>query len=468
MRTYVDPLLKSVKPKFLRAIKLGDINFGSKWPEVHGIKNVGTTDEERIIMDIRVETYPANVSLIIKALSGVGITVGLRDLRVKGTFRIILAPLVGDVPFVGGIRIGFAEKPDVQFEIQAGGIGIKVIPGLEDFLEDLVENLVEDYFCWPNDVFIPLLENLETSDNAAEPKGILEITPLKARGLVHKTVIKITHPDPYCAVTIHGIEKRTKKSDNTREPTWNDVPMEFVMVHLKNSVADIVVYNAKTLGKDERMGHCKVHFGEEWSLETGIAQRKWIKLQGTTSGEVLIKITWHGYSSTKVPQSLDETINEEVEKIQAVKAIEETNRELQSTGFSSTPDRTSGLLILKIKSAQGLRAADSNGFSDPYVNIELNTAAKTTEQQKFKTCVKKRTLTPSWDEEFNLKISDYNKTVLELSVRDWDKFANDDKIGNLSLPLIDIVKNGCKVDAWYPLQNGQGKINISAHFMYKN
>jgi len=219
MRTYVDPLLTTAKPKFLKSIRLGEINFGSQWPEVHGIKNVGTTDEERIILDIRLATYPANVSLLVKAISGVGITAGLRDICIKGTLRITLAPLVGDVPFVGGIRIGFAEKPDVDFELQAGGMGLKVIPGLEDFLEDLVENLIEDYFCWPTDVFIPLLENLEPSDNVPKPKGILEITPLKARGLVHKTKIKIFHADPYCVVSIHGIEKRTKEADNTSEPT---------------------------------------------------------------------------------------------------------------------------------------------------------------------------------------------------------------------------------------------------------
>jgi len=263
MRTYVDPLLTTAKPKFLNSIKLGEINFGSKWPEVHGIKNVGTTDEERIIIDIRLATYPANVSLLVQAISGVGITAGLRDICVTGTFRIILAPLVGDVPFVGGIRIGFAEKPDVDFELQAGGMGLKVIPGLEDFLEDLVENLIEDYFCWPNDVFIPLLENLEPSNNVSKPKGILEITPLKARGLVHKTKIKIFHADPYCVVSIHGIEKRTNEADNTSEPTWDDIPMEFVMVDFKNSVADIVVYNAKTIGKDKNMGHCKIDFGEK-------------------------------------------------------------------------------------------------------------------------------------------------------------------------------------------------------------
>jgi len=51
---------------------------------------------------------------------------------------------------------------------------------------------------------------------------------------------------------------------------------------------------------------------------------------------------------------------------------------------------------------------------------------------------------------------------------DRDRFGSDDQIGNLSLPLTDIVKNGCKVDAWYPLQNARGKINISANFMYKN
>jgi len=46
------------------------------------------------------------------------------------------------------------------------------------------------------------------------------------------------------------------------------------MVDLKNSVADIVVYNAKTIGKDKNMGYCKIDFGGKWNLETGKAQKK--------------------------------------------------------------------------------------------------------------------------------------------------------------------------------------------------
>jgi len=465
MRTYVDPILEDVKPKFLNSLKLGDINFGSLWPEIHGIKNVGTTDDERIILDMRLGTHPANISLHIKALSGVGLTVGLQNVWVKGTFRIAFYPLVGDVPFIGGIRIGFAEKPDVEFELQAGGLGLKVIPGLEEFLEDLVENLIEDYFCWPNDVFIPLLENMEQADSVTDPKGLLQITPLAARGLVHKKLMSLS-PDPYCLVRIHGREQKTKKAKNTKEPAWDDVPMEFIMMEFTNSFADIVVFNKKTMGKDENMGHCKVYFSE-WNLDIQPTQMKWIKLQGTTSGEVLVKINWHGYSSKKEPQNLAQVPNEMQENPKTAKAIEKTPKVLKSEKLTSTLDTASGLLVLQIKSAQGLEAKDLDGFSDPFVNIVLNTATKEAQPQTFETSVKMNTLTPSWDETFNLKISDYNKAVVELSVMDYDKFGTNDKLGNLSLPLIDIVKNNCKVDAWYPLENCLGKIDISAHFMYK-
>jgi len=260
------------------------------------------------------------------------------------------------------------------------------------------------------------------------------------------------------------LSKGPKKAKNAKDPDWGAVPMEFIMMDLKNSFADIVIKNKKKMGKDEEMGHCKVNFAD-WNLDKQRSQMKWIKLQGTTSGEVLVKIDWHGYSSIEEPQKLAQVTNESEKSI---KAAEETMKTLKASPIkelTASPDRSSGLLILEVKSAKDLEAKDSDGLSDPFVKIVLNTAEET-KQQRFKTSVKENTLTPSWDEKFNLKISDYNKTVLEITVMDRDKFRPNETIGSLSLPLTDIVKNNCKVDAWYPLRNSLGKINISAHCLF--
>merc|ERR1719317_1447202 len=141
------------------------------------------------------------------------------------------------------------------------------------------------------------------------------------------------------------------------------------------------------------MGHCKLNFSEGYDLENEGIQTKWIKLLGTTSGEVLVKIKWNGYSSIKVPQKLPEFNIKPLKKTPAAMS-EKIVTKLLPKRITPTPNKKSGLLILIIKSADGLEAGDTDGFSDPFVKIWLNTASKKQKKQTFKTSVKKQTLTP--------------------------------------------------------------------------
>jgi len=71
----------------------------------------------------------------------------------------------------------------------------------------------------------------------------------------------------------------------------------------------------------------------------------------------LINITWHGYSSRKIPPSKDRRNDEGVKKNPVLQTYMEPVA-LPSKSLLSTLDRKQGLLILNIKSAQGLEAAD--------------------------------------------------------------------------------------------------------------
>lgn len=99
---------------------------------------------------------------------------------------------------------------------------------------------------------------------------------------------------------------------------------------------------------------------------------------------------------------------------------------------------SSGMLVT-IAEARGILAADSNGFSDPFVTMTLldsrgNTIAAA---GTFKTKVLKKTLTPQWNEEFvigdrfDLRLA----TTLRLVLSDSDGlFSSDDALGVVDIP----------------------------------
>lgn len=99
---------------------------------------------------------------------------------------------------------------------------------------------------------------------------------------------------------------------------------------------------------------------------------------------------------------------------------------------------SSGMLVT-IAEARGILAADSNGFSDPFVTMTLldsrgNVIAAA---GTFKTKVLKKTLAPQWNEEFvigdrfDLRLA----TTLRLVLLDSDGlFSSDDALGVVDIP----------------------------------
>ncbi|PUZ52016.1 hypothetical protein GQ55_6G236900 [Panicum hallii var. hallii] len=88
-------------------------------------------------------------------------------------------------------------------------------------------------------------------------------------------------------------------------------------------------------------------------------------------------------------------------------------------------------LTVRVIEARNLRAMDSNGFSDPYVKLQLG-------KQRFKTKVIKMNLNPTWDQEFSFLVGDV-RDVLKLDVYDEDILRMDDFLGQLRVPLEDVL-----------------------------
>ncbi|XP_020943650.1 double C2-like domain-containing protein alpha isoform X3 [Sus scrofa] len=109
--------------------------------------------------------------------------------------------------------------------------------------------------------------------------------------------------------------------------------------------------------------------------------------------------------------------------------LEERGRILLSLSYSS---RRRGLLVGIMRCAH-LAAMDVNGYSDPYVKTYLRPDVD--KKSKHKTCVKKKTLNPEFNEEFfyEMELSALATKTLEVTVWDYDIGKSNDFIGGVSL-----------------------------------
>ncbi|KAE7995192.1 hypothetical protein FH972_000019 [Carpinus fangiana] len=102
-------------------------------------------------------------------------------------------------------------------------------------------------------------------------------------------------------------------------------------------------------------------------------------------------------------------------------------------------------LSVRVIEARNLPAMDLNGFSDPYVRLQLG-------KQRTRTKVVKKSLNPQWGEEFGFRVEDLKEELL-VSVLDEDKYFNDDFVGQLKVPVSQVFdsENKSLGPAWYPL-----------------
>jgi len=91
-----------------------------------------------------------------------------------------------------------------------------------------------------------------------------------------------------------------------------------------------------------------------------------------------------------------------------------------------------GWVTVKVKTAEGLVAADRGGKSDPFVEIRLG---KSRQQTK----VRKRTLNPIWEEEFSFHLWSVLDD-LEMRVYDWDAVGENDLLGLVKVPIENLLR----------------------------
>ncbi|XP_049701340.2 E3 ubiquitin-protein ligase Nedd-4 isoform X3 [Helicoverpa armigera] len=97
-------------------------------------------------------------------------------------------------------------------------------------------------------------------------------------------------------------------------------------------------------------------------------------------------------------------------------------------------DENSFLLRLRIVGAYSLAKKDIFGASDPYVRVELQKVDGDVTIETFLTKTKKKTLNPTWNQEFVFRVKPQEHKLL-IQVFDENRLTRDDFLGMVEVPL---------------------------------
>ncbi|KAF8779134.1 hypothetical protein HU200_002807 [Digitaria exilis] len=111
-------------------------------------------------------------------------------------------------------------------------------------------------------------------------------------------------------------------------------------------------------------------------------------------------------------------------------------------------------LVVRVIEARGLPATEADGPRDPYAKAQLG-------KQRAKTKVLRKTLCPAWDEEFAFRVGDLRDQLI-VSVLDEDCYFSDDVLGQVKVPLTDVLDadNRSLGTQWYQLQPKSKKAKL--------
>ncbi|CAG5130346.1 unnamed protein product, partial [Candidula unifasciata] len=112
----------------------------------------------------------------------------------------------------------------------------------------------------------------------------------------------------------------------------------------------------------------------------------------------------------------------------------------------------SGVVNIVLVEGSNLVSMDDNGFSDPYVKFRLG-------MEKYRSKVKTKTLSPSWLEQFDLRLYEDQTSLLEITVFDHDTRGKDDFMGRAVIDLSQLEKEKTHVIE-QKLQDGAGTIKL--------
>uniref|UniRef100_A0A3Q3NIK6 Extended synaptotagmin-3 n=1 Tax=Labrus bergylta TaxID=56723 RepID=A0A3Q3NIK6_9LABR len=175
----------------------------------------------------------------------------------KGTMRVILEPLIGQAPLVGGVTFFFIRRPTLEIN-WTGMTNLLDSPAFR--LVGTIMDTISSMMVLPNRMCIPLIEQVKVDQMRFPlPRGVVRVHLIGARDLVAKDTFMMGlvkgKSDPYATVRVGNLHFKTKTVKENLHPTWNEVH-EFV-----------------------------VHEAPGQELE-------WFPLEGVPNGEVHLKLQW--------------------------------------------------------------------------------------------------------------------------------------------------------------------------------
>ncbi|XP_076060219.1 extended synaptotagmin-like protein 2 isoform X3 [Oratosquilla oratoria] len=392
---YVKDLCKyTIEPSIrdaLKGYKISGFQFekiilGDTPPRFSGVKVYDDTSRHEIIMDADF-AYAGDCKFEVRMAR---IRAGIKDLQISGRIRVVMKPLVRQVPLVGGLQVFFLNNPDVDFNL-IGVADVFDMPGISDILRSIVIEQIANMMVLPNRFPIQLVDDINVVElKCPMPAGVIRLHVIEAKNLMKMDVgvMGMGKSDPYCILYLGAQKFQTKTINNTVNPKW-DYCCEFIadVAQGPELMIDVIDLDDGP-AKDDPLGRANL---DVYSIWKNGEMDMWVPLSDAKSGRLHIRATWLDLADAS------NLLEVQLEEIRALQNL--TKNPLHSS-----------VLLVWVDSAKKLNPSHKS-IPDPFVRLHVGNST-------METTPRLRTNDPVWEEGFTFLVRNPKTQELKVEVID--------------------------------------------------
>ncbi|XP_041638932.1 extended synaptotagmin-1 [Cheilinus undulatus] len=406
----------------LQTLSFTKVDMGNKAMKVVGIKAHTENDKGQVLLDLYI-SYVGNVEINVE-VKRYFCKAGVKGIQLHGMMRVILEPLIGDVPIVGAVTMFFIRRPKLDIN-WTGLTNLLDIPGLNVMSDSMIMDAVASFLVLPNRLVVPLVPGLHVAQlRAPLPRGVVRIHLLEAQNLAAKDNyvkgVMAGLSDPYAILRVGPQTFTSKHIDNTDSPKWQEM-YEVIVHEVPGQELEVEVYD-KDPDQDDFLGRTKLDLG---IVKKSVVVDDWFTLKDTTSGRVHFRLEW----LTLLPNT---------------DRLEQILKRNESISTKAGDPPSSAILVVYLDKAEALPMKKGNKEPNPMVQLSVQDITR-----ESRTCY--TTVNPEWEEAFTFFIQNPHKQDIDIQVKDADRVQT---LGSLTIPMSRLLSTShLSLDQWFQLEN---------------
>uniref|UniRef100_A0AAY4D080 Extended synaptotagmin-like protein 1a n=1 Tax=Denticeps clupeoides TaxID=299321 RepID=A0AAY4D080_9TELE len=435
----VETVAASIRESSVHLQTLGftKVDLGDRPLRVVGVKAHTEHDRRQVLLDLHI-SYVGDVEINVE-VKKYFCKAGVKGIQLHGKLRVILEPLIGDVPFVGAITMFFIRRPKLDIN-WTGLTNLLDIPGLNVMSDSMIMDAIASFLVLPNRLTVPLVANLHVAQlRSPLPRGIVRIHLLEAENLAAKdNYIKgvlAGKSDPYAVVRVGTQTFTSRHVDNNLNPQWREM-YEVIVHEVPGQELEVDVFD-KDPDQDDFLGRIK--------LDLDIVKKarildEWFPLKDAQSGQIHLRLDWLALLPSA--ERLSEVLQRNTSLALSSRMTEPPSAAILAVYLDRAQDLPVSEVYFQHNSCKG------NKYPSPIVQFSVQ---DTTRESR----TSYGTNSPIWEDAFTFFIQNPQKQDLDIQVKDDDRSMS---LGCLSVPLSRLLMcPELTMDQWFQLdRSGPG------------